>query len=148
MIEHRATVKRYVREEHQTFGVWYDRHDIPKAYTLELPWRNNQRNVSCIPDGEYLVSKHLSPKHGQCFWLKNTFPRTEILVHAGNYNNDTQGCILVGNNISDDINADGCKDLTGSRDALHKLLRILPKEFKLIIETEGNGVVQNLPAIS
>lgn len=23
------------------------------CYTLELPWRDNQRNISCIPESEY-----------------------------------------------------------------------------------------------
>jgi len=27
------------------------------CHTIELPWRNNQRNISCIPEGVYLLGK-------------------------------------------------------------------------------------------
>ena len=33
---------------------------------LELPWRDNARNRSYIPAGEYLVLLHRSPRFGRC----------------------------------------------------------------------------------
>ena len=34
--------------------------------TLELPYHNNQRNISCIPEGNYIIKIHNSPSQGKC----------------------------------------------------------------------------------
>lgn len=147
MADVQAKVVRYLNTPNQTLGVWYNAVDLAKAYTLELPWRDNLRGKSCIPDGRYAVIKHMSPRFGQCFWLQNTFPRTQILVHAGNYNTDTAGCLLVGNAFAD-MNNDGEKDLKGSRETLAKLLRSLPRKFEMTITTESRfGTSAGFPRI-
>jgi hypothetical protein len=72
--------------------------------TLELPWRDNQRQVSCIPPGEYDVEMRLSNKYGRIYWVRKVPNRTYILIHSGNYAGDTtkdfkshvMGCILLG----------------------------------------------------
>jgi len=72
--------------------------------TLELPWRENWRSVSCIPAGEYPVKIRISPKYGQIYWVKDVPKRTFILIHSGNWAGDTtkgyrthvNGCILLG----------------------------------------------------
>lgn len=68
----------------------------PMFVTLEDKWRDNQRNVSCIPMGRFLVERHLSPKFGDCFAVKNVPDRSGILIHGGNTHHDTEGCILLG----------------------------------------------------
>ena len=67
-----------------------------QLYSLELPWRNNQLRVSCIPEGVYRCRWHLSPKFGWTYLVTGTEPRTQILFHAGNYASDSWGCILLG----------------------------------------------------
>lgn len=62
------------------------------CYTLELPWRHNKLNISCIPAGTYPWIK----RDDGTILLQNTSPRTGILIHVGNYPSDTQGCILPG----------------------------------------------------
>ncbi len=72
--------------------------------TLELPWRDNQKRISCIPHGEYNVEIRLSNKYGRVYWVRNVLDRTYILIHVGNFAGDTskgykthvQGCILLG----------------------------------------------------
>ena len=58
--------------------------------------------------------------------------RNYILIHAGNYYSDIRGCILVGMDHLD-INKDGFKDVTYSKDTLKKLYKILPEKFELEI---------------
>jgi len=66
------------------------------CFTLEPPWRNNERNVSCIPEGRYSALLVQSPRHGRCAQLLDVPGRSQILIHAGNRASDTEGCILVG----------------------------------------------------
>ena len=35
------------------------------AYSVELPWLGNERDVSCIPEGEYQLAYLESPKFGK-----------------------------------------------------------------------------------
>lgn len=95
-----------------------------QAATLELPWVGNRRNVSCIPAGAYLVSKKNSPKFGAGTFAVSQVPgRANILIHAGNYTRDIEGCILLGERFAD-IDNDEITDVTNSKltiDALKKL---------------------------
>ena len=34
------------------------------CFTIELPWRENRRNVSCIPEGRYELQPRISKKFG------------------------------------------------------------------------------------
>lgn len=102
------------------------------CYTLELPWLNNQRRISCIPKGEYTVVKRYSPKYKNHFHILEVENRDWILIHIGNYHTDTLGCILPGLGLVD-INGDGIKDVTSSGKAMNLLNKKLPSEFKLEI---------------
>jgi hypothetical protein len=70
-------------------------------FTLEEPWQDNKRQISCIPAGSYLCVPHGwekdSQKHFKRVWEVTNVPnRSAILIHAGNTLRDTMGCILVG----------------------------------------------------
>lgn len=106
------------------------------CFSLELPDLDNQKNISCIPEGVYQAVKHISPKFGETFWLPDVKNRSEILIHAGNFVTDTLGCILVGEALRD-INNDGLRDVFNSRKALETLYEIMPDEFKLCICKSG-----------
>jgi len=68
--------------------------------TLENPWLDNARNISCIPEGEYDVRLRLARESATRDYLhlliKGVPERTYILFHKGNYPKDTSGCVLVG----------------------------------------------------
>lgn len=67
------------------------------CFTLELPWKNNQRKISCIPAGEYPLSRAYSPRFDKSMWhVFSVFGRGGILFHIGNTAADTEGCILLG----------------------------------------------------
>ena len=69
--------------------------------TLENPYINNERNISCIPEGQYKVRLRLARESATRDYLhllvQDVPNRKWILVHIGNYPSQTQGCILVGN---------------------------------------------------
>lgn len=97
-----VTILRTRRSDHGTEGVLIFNDFI--CYTLELPWRNNEKNISCIPTGEYDAIIRISPRFGRVYWVLKVDGRTYILIHSGNWAGDTQkelvthtnGCILLG----------------------------------------------------
>tara|TARA_R110002012_G_scaffold268060_1_gene451969 strand:+ start:801 stop:1340 length:540 start_codon:yes stop_codon:yes gene_type:complete len=68
--------------------------------TLELPYRDNQRSISCIPTGQYKVNlrtaKQSATRNYLHLLVKDVKNRSHILFHRGNTAKDTRGCILVG----------------------------------------------------
>lgn len=96
-------LKRIAYTPHGTFGVLL-KDNIPYAVTLERPWLDNQRKVSCIPEGTYKclrcrVSPDYmsdSPRFGDTFQIYDVPDRSNILFHKGNLNDDSYGCVLVG----------------------------------------------------
>tara|TARA_R100000963_G_scaffold16507_2_gene11651 strand:- start:2266 stop:2676 length:411 start_codon:yes stop_codon:yes gene_type:complete len=68
--------------------------------TLELPYRDNQRSISCIPNGEYKVRLRYPRESATRDYLhllvQDVKDRSYILFHRGNYASDSRGCILVG----------------------------------------------------
>ena len=69
--------------------------------TLENPYINNERNISCIPKGQYKVRLRLARESATRDYLhllvQDVPNRSYILFHRGNTAKDTSGCILVGN---------------------------------------------------
>ena len=105
--------------------------------TLELPWRDNQNRISCIPTGTYHVVDRVSPTFGRSYHVKSpglndVVGRNWILIHPGNYHTQIKGCILVGRALAH-INSDGYLDVTSSRDTLKELLRLAPEGFEMEI---------------
>jgi hypothetical protein len=53
--------------------------------------------VSCIPAGVYPLRRTIYHKHGfATFEVCNVPGRSRILIHPGNTEEDSQGCILLG----------------------------------------------------
>ena len=64
------------------------------CYTIELPWLGNQRRISCIPEGEYILQKRFSPKFKWHLHLMNVPGRDLILIHRANdAKKELLGCI-------------------------------------------------------
>jgi hypothetical protein len=104
----RLTLKRHTSGPNSTLGRLYIDGDFA-CYTLENPWLNNERRVSCIPAGEYelglrkeggwharALTKFERGFHKGMLEVLDVPNRSYILIHWGNYPSNTQGCILVG----------------------------------------------------
>ena len=131
----RAVLIRLNKNDKQTLGRFFifDGLDIIfECCTLELPWNENKRNISCIPTGEYKVTIRESEKYGLHYQVENVMMRDYILIHPANYYKQLRGCIAVGKTFYD-INKDGHKDITYSRKTMSKMLDHAPNGFNMII---------------
>lgn len=122
-----------IKQEDCTVGVLTVEGSDFRCFTLELPDKGNQSQVSCIPSGTYGYFKRNSPTNGEVLELRGVFNRSNIQVHKGNYTSDVVGCILVGKTIAD-INGDGVPDVTSSGDTLKQLLSLVEDEGVIVIE--------------
>ena len=95
----RVELTRDIQDDRASQGVLhiFDGDNVVlKLYTLENPWLDNQRNISCIPAGEYLCRRVISPTYGETFEIMDVEGRTHILFHWGNWVKNTDGCVLLG----------------------------------------------------
>lgn len=101
----------------------------PFCDSLELLWRDNEHNVSCIPPGIYGIALTVSDRarRGELwtpsakFWLPEILgvpDRTAIRMHAANTSRDVKGCIGVGT-------WRGGEAIDNSRSALTSLIDML-----------------------
>jgi len=88
-------LKRVATNEDGMFGVLQE-GDTPFALTVERKWLDNQKNISCIPEGQYVCERVTSPKFGNTFEVTDVENRNHILFHKGNIMDDSHGCIIVG----------------------------------------------------
>lgn len=62
--------------------------------TIELPWKNNETKVSCIPEGKYFIKKRYSKKFQWHLEIMDVKNRSLILFHpANNALQELKGCI-------------------------------------------------------
>jgi hypothetical protein len=106
--------------------------------TLERPWLDNKPNLSCIPAGKYLCKEHQSPKFGKTFEVMNVPCRTDILFHAGNFAENSLGCILLGASFTTTYsNLESRRMISSSRKTFNIFIESMKnkkiKEFDLII---------------
>ena len=121
----KAQIIRFSSSDQGTLG--YFIAEGFQARIIELPWKDNQRNVSCIPDGKYGLVKHNGTIFKNVFRLENVPNRTAILIHKGNTTADIQGCILVGTSFWGQGVAQSAK-------ALEKVRPFLEKSNTIVIE--------------
>lgn len=58
---------------------------------IELPWRGNRPQVSCIPLGEYRCEIRYSPKHKMdVYGLQHVPGRSDIEIHPANFAGDVE----------------------------------------------------------
>jgi hypothetical protein len=88
--------------------------------TIELPWRNNARNLSCIPEGRYELVLRFNARFNEHLMLKDVKGRSDVLIHpANNAVRELKGCIAPVTKL----NGEGMG--SGSKVAFRKLLELV-----------------------
>jgi hypothetical protein len=102
----RIILERFETSDQGTFGKIRIHDKI--FYTLELPWRDNANDISCIPAGVYHCSFTMSARFKKKMYLiENVNNRSGIRIHSSNvagdktlgYKCQLNGCIALGEKI-------------------------------------------------
>ena len=123
-----------------TFGFMLDENNVGILVTLELPWLNNQHNVSCIAPGTYTCKRIDSPDqrketpdNGDRFVITGVTDREDAELHVGNTMKDSKGCVLLAMYFGKMY--DGTPAILSSREGFQKFMTLLSglDEFTLKI---------------
>jgi len=81
--------KLIISDNNNAYGSWY---------TVELPWKNNEHGISCIPLGEYDIIPTMFKGEYRSYEI--IVPnRTAIKIHIANTISDLKGCIGLGKKL-------------------------------------------------
>lgn len=135
------TLRTVKQTDYATYSRLLNEDGHEECVTLELPWKNNQRGVSCIPAGTYTAERYFSPDHGYTlFRLIDVPDRSDVELHIGCLPRDSRGCILLGTVFGHVDYADGKpgasgEGVTGSHTAFHSFMASHPEQrFTLVVE--------------
>lgn len=127
----------------ETFGHLYLFGDngklIFQCVVNELPWKENKRRISCIPAGFYILSFRTIGKYAfDSYHITNidgseVSERSDILLHYGNFEYDTLGCVLAGETFYD-IDKDGDLDITNSKTTMRRLIQHIGKDDSIPLQ--------------
>ena len=132
---------RHARRADYTIGRLEDENGMKISDTLEPTWRDYKGGElkipkkSAIPEGSYRVVVTKSQRFQKYLPLLVGVPGFEgVRIHAGNTSRDTEGCILVGQNLQ-------VGKLLWSRITLERLMKLIEneKEIYLTIKNTWNN---------
>ena len=116
-------LQRLTTSENGTFGILII-DNKPCFTTLELPWNDNKKDISCIPAGVYHATKIFSEKFSKFVYVLHDVPGRDLIeLHIGNLIKDTHGCILLGLQFSTDMYM-----IQNSQTAFDKFMGMMPDE--------------------
>ena len=124
---------RHARRADYTIGRLEDENGMKICDTLEPIWRNYDGGEmkiprkSAIPEGSYRVVVTKSQRFGKYLPLLVGVPGFEgVRIHAGNTSRDTEGCILVGQNLQ-------VGKVLWSRITLENLMKLIENEKEIYL---------------
>ena len=127
------TLTRIAKRADYTIGRLEDENRVKICDTLEPTWRDFKGGElkvprkSAVPEGTYPVVVTKSKKFGKYLPLLVGVPGFEgVRIHSGNTVNDTEGCILVGQNLIKG-------KVLLSRLTLEKLMRLIENEKRIFL---------------
>lgn len=126
----KAALERGPSTDQGTFGVLMFGPHV--THTVELPWRDNKTQRSCIPTGTYQCAIVKSPRFGRVYGVQNVPGRSHVLIHSANFAGDVDkgyttqlhGCIAPCMRVGQMRNNAGAMQAAGlvSRPALARLM--------------------------
>lgn len=111
-----------------------------KCWTVELPWKNNHKMLSCIPEGTYDLVPHNSFDHPDTWAFVNhslnvyhfegsetpSDARTVCLLHPDNTPATIAGCVGMGKKLAMFSGLLGVTDSIDTYGILHNIIKLTP----------------------
>lgn len=143
-------VLRYNSESDYTDGLLFINGKF-ECYTLEDEFRTEKKwGETRIPDGKYEITlrttggfhgryeKKFGSLHKGMLWVRDVPGFEYILIHIGNDDDDTAGCLLVGSTA--DANKGFIGNSTGAYKAMYKkVIAAIMSNEKITIKYETIG---------
>lgn len=114
------------------YGELFDDNEVFLAVTLEHSYNNKPKLIS----GEYVCRRgvhrlHTNPAPFETFEIEGVPGHDNILFHVGNFNKDSDGCVLLGEDFGEEM-------IVRSRAAFSAfMLKLADKsEFRLVVKNE------------
>ena len=127
----KLTLTRIAKRADYTIGRLADEKGEKICDTLEPTWRDYKggekkvKGRSAVPEGTYRVVVTRSPRFGRYLPLLVGVPGFEgVRIHSGNTSRDTEGCMLVGQNLQ-------AGRLLWSRLELEHLMKLIENEKEI-----------------
>lgn len=105
-----------------------------ESESIERGDNDNRARESCFPEGIYPIVLEYSHRFKKDLWeIYNVVGRSECKFHAANFSRQLNGCVALGDKRID-IDGDGEKDVTNSRETMSKFHKSLEGfKFALLI---------------
>lgn len=130
-------VRRTDRLPKATLGIgelWAGPVCVMRCHTVELPWKDNAKGISCIPAGTYQMAFTMSNRFKVPLWLVLDVPgRAGVRIHAANFAHQLEGCIALGMGRAD-LNGDGVPDVTQSKRAIELFHQATARVDRMVLE--------------
>jgi len=130
-------LQRFSSQKEDTLGIFFNSDGVYsfRSFTLEDEFRTEKvYGETRIPSGNYelklrthggfhvrYLDRYGKDFHKGMVQLMDVPGFTDVLIHAGNTDDDTAGCILVGDACDSNIAANGKGALSKSRDAYERI---------------------------
>lgn len=106
--------------------------DSPFCVTLEHAYNYKGEYVPKIPPGNYECRRRQSPKFSrEVFEVCSVPNHTDIEIHFGNYNHDSDGCILLGKSVQ--FMDSGARAISFSRNTFDKFMNLLADQDTFLL---------------
>lgn len=126
------------------FGELVDDNHNLIAHTLQHSYGDDASGwTPKIPDGEYLCVRGMHRLHNmtedfETFEITGVEGHTNLLFHWGNYDADSEGCVLLGMGIAE--SAPGIQMITFSKAAFARLMKIQERCDHFTLHVNKNWV--------
>lgn len=138
------TLKRLTYDADGVFSTILDETGNEVAKGLEHAYDSGRGDGSYLPKtpaGTYTCQRSMHLLHGmtqpfETFQVMNVPGHSNILIHWGNYNDDSDGCILVGRNVVPRPDRPAENMITSSKNMFLKIMDLQKglDSFTLVVE--------------
>lgn len=122
------TLPRLEQNDFATYGHLCDGEGKQLGATLELPWRDNEHDKSCVPAGTYKIRRRWSDAHKrELFALVDVPHRSDCEIHVANLPEDLLGCVGLGESLGNVEKKNGHTGygILGSEIAIDRFMKLM-----------------------